>query len=160
VYAREIGDTEFTFGVSGKLIRNVMVMYDRQTESLWSQLLGEAISGEMIGTRLQFLPTWHTSWGEWKEMHRDTIALEKDFRARRDPYSSYYQSGSTGVIGETYDDDRLPAKELVVGVESDGEAKVYPLRVLNSEPIVNDTLAGNDILVTAWTMGYPCTGLL
>jgi hypothetical protein len=147
VYAREIDDREFTFGVSGKLIRNVLVMYDRQTESLWSQLLGEAVSGEMIGTKLQYLPTWLTTWGDWKEIHPESLALEKDFRARRDPYTSYYQSGSTGVIGETFNDDRLAAKELVIGVELDGKAIVYPVRTLNGEPVINDTLADHDILV-------------
>jgi len=147
VYAREIDDREFTFGVSGKLIRNVLVMYDRQTESLWSQLLGEAVSGEMIGTKLQYLPTWLTTWGEWKEMHPQSLALEKDFRARRDPYSSYYQSASTGVIRETFNDDRLPPKEFVIGVELDGESIVYPLRTLSNELAINDSLAGHDILV-------------
>ena len=62
MYAREIDGRTFTFGVSGKLSRNVLIMYDRQTESYWSQLIGEAISGEMIGTRLEFLPSWMTTW--------------------------------------------------------------------------------------------------
>ncbi|MBI3286672.1 MAG: DUF3179 domain-containing protein, partial [Chloroflexi bacterium] len=35
MYARRIGGEEYTFGVSGKLIMNTLVMYDRQTGSLW-----------------------------------------------------------------------------------------------------------------------------
>ena len=147
MYAREIGDREFTFGVSGKLIRNVLVMYDRQTESLWSQLLGEAVSGEMIGTKLQYLPTWQSTWGQWKELHPDTLALEKDFGARRDPYAAYYQSPSAGVIGETFSDDRLQTKDFVIGVELDGEAIAYPIRALNSEPLINDSVSGHEILI-------------
>jgi hypothetical protein len=80
VYAREIEGQEFTFGVSGKLIRNVLVMYDRQTGSLWSQLLGEAIDGDMVGASLSFLPSWMMSWKEWKAMHPDTVALDKNGR--------------------------------------------------------------------------------
>lgn len=147
MYARDIEDRELTFGVSGKLIRNVLVMYDRQTESLWSQLLGEAVSGEMQGTKLEFLPSWHMTWGQWKEMQPNTIALDKGFRGSRDPYTSYYGSGSAGVIGETFIDERLSTKEFVIGVELDDAAIAYPFRVLNDEPVVNDTASGQDILV-------------
>ena len=147
MYAREVDKRELTFGVSGKLIRNVLVMYDRQTESYWSQLLGEAVAGEMQGTKLEYLPSWHTTWGQWKEMHPDTLALEKGFRGGRDPYTGYYQSGSAGVIGETFTDERLATKEFVIGVELEDEVKAYPFRVLNNEPVVNDILSGKEILV-------------
>jgi hypothetical protein len=147
VYAREIEGEEFTFGVSGKLIRNVLVMYDRQTESLWSQLLGESVSGEMLGTKLEFLPSWHTTWGQWKEMHPETVALEKGFRGSHDPYEGYYQSGSSGVIGEAFVDPRLLNKEFVIGLELEETAIAYPFRVLNSEPVVNDTAGDNFPLV-------------
>lgn len=147
MYARQVGERELTFGVSGKLIRNVLVMYDRQTESYWSQLLGEAVAGEMQGTKLEYLPSWHTTWGQWKEMHPDTLALKKGFRDGRDPYTGYYQSGSAGVIGETFTDERLATKEFVSGVELEDEVKAYPFRVLNNEPVVNDMLSGKEILI-------------
>ena len=148
MYAREVDGQEFTFGVSGKLIRNVLVMYDRQTESLWSQLLGEAVAGELQGARLEFLPSWHTTWRQWKEMHPDTLALKKGFRGNRDPYDSYYRSGSAGIIAEKNLDRRLATKEFVLGVELDGAAVAYPFRMLNNEPVINDMVAGRDILVT------------
>jgi hypothetical protein len=149
VYAREIGGQEFTFGVSGKLIRNVLVMYDRQTESLWSQLLGEAVEGEMIGTKLEFLPAWQTTWRQWKELHPNTQALKKGvFGGSRDPYEGYYQSGSAGIIGETFSDDRLFTKEFVIGVELEEATIAYPFRVMADERVVNDNVDGQDILVT------------
>ena len=43
MYARDIAGQELNFGVSGKLIMNALVMFDRQTETLWSQFLGEAV---------------------------------------------------------------------------------------------------------------------
>lgn len=148
MYSREINGAEYTFGVSGKLIRNVLVMYDRQTETLWSQLLGEAVEGELIGTKLEFVPSWMTTWQQWQEMHPDTVALDKGFRSgSRDTYDSYYASGATGVIGETLSDDRLYVKEFITGVELDGAAIAYPFSVLNTEPVVNDTFAGMDLLV-------------
>ena len=66
-----IDNEEYTFGVSGKLIMNVLVMYDRQTDSLWSQLIGEAVDGPLKGTVLEFLPAWQTTWAEWKASGRD-----------------------------------------------------------------------------------------
>ena len=148
MYAREIEGREFTFGVSGKLIRNVLVMYDRQTESYWSQLLGEAVEGDLEGTKLEFLPSWHTTCKQWKEMHPETQALRKGFGGGRDPYGGYYQSGSAGVIGETIHDDRLFTKELVVGVELDETTIAYPYRALNIEPVINDVVGGQDLLIT------------
>lgn len=148
MYAREIDGEEFTFGVSGKLIRNVLVMYDRQTESYWSQLLGEAVAGELEGTKLDFVPSWMMTWQEWKAVHPNTVALDKGWRGGgRDSYASYYGSGSAGVIGETFQDDRLYTKEFVVGIEVDGEAVAYPFSVLNAEPIIHDRIAEQPVLV-------------
>ena len=65
VFDRNIDGKIYDFGVSGKLIRNVLVMYDRQTESYWSQLLGESVAGTMVGTKLEFLPSWMMTWERW-----------------------------------------------------------------------------------------------
>ena len=148
MYSREINGEEYTFGVSGKLIRNVLVMYDRQTESYWSQLLGEAVDGELVGTKLEFVPSWMMSWAQWQELHPDTIALDKQGRrGGRDTYDSYYASGSTGVIPETLRDDRLDVKEFVNGVELDNAVIAYPFRTLNEQPVVNDVVEGETVLV-------------
>ncbi len=149
MYSREIEGEEFTFGVSGKLIRNVLVMYDRQTESLWSQLLGESIEGEMIGARLEFVPSWFTTWAEWKEMFPDTVALDKGGqRGDRDVYDSYFASPSAGVIGETFNDPRLDTKAFIIGVPgASGNGIAYPFDVLESQPVINDTVDGQPLAV-------------
>ena len=148
MYAREIEGQEFSFGVSGKLIRNVLVMYDRQTESYWSQLLGEAVAGTMIGTKLEFLPSWMMTWEQWKELHPDTLALDKQGRrGGSDSYDGYYTSDRAGVIGKTNDDERLYTKEFVVGVELENSAVAYPFSVLNEESIINDSIDENELLV-------------
>ena len=148
MYDREVEDEELTFGVSGKLIRNVLVMYDRETNSFWSQLLGEAVDGEMVGAKLTYLPSWFMTWEEWKEMHPDTIALDKNGRrGSEDVYDSYYASERAGVIGRSKFDERLKTKEFVIGVELENAAIAYPFSVLNHEPIINDSLDGKDFLV-------------
>ena len=147
MYSRLIDGAEYTFGVSGKLIMNVLVMYDRQTDSLWSQLIGEAVDGPLKGTKLEFVPSWQTTWSDWKAQYPDTLALDKGFGGSRDPYTSYYNSSSSGVIGQSTIDDRLYAKEFVIGLEQDGEAVAYPFGVLNEIPVVNDQVGDQQVLV-------------
>lgn len=147
MYSRDVGDQVLTLGVSGKLIRNVLVMYDRETDSLWPQLLGEAIEGPLTGETLEFLPAVHTTWDEWKTQFPDTLALQKGYFGERDQYAGYYNSGRTGVIPETHRDDRLYAKEFVIGVQLQATTAAYPYSVLNNETIVNDTLAGTPLVV-------------
>lgn len=147
MYSREVGGQELSFGVSGKLIMNALVMYDRQTESLWSQILGEAITGPLIGTRLEFVPALHTTWADWRAEHSDTLALVKGYSGAYDSYLGYYQSPRAGVIGETVNDDGLYVKEFVVGVEQNGEAVAYPFSALNEQPVVNDVIGGVPVLV-------------
>ena len=91
MYSREIDGQEYTFGVSGKLIMNALVMYDRQTKSLWGQIIGEAVDGPLAGTKLEFIPAIHTTWSNWKEMHPDTTALAKGYSGSFSNYRSYYR---------------------------------------------------------------------
>jgi len=126
---------------------NVLVMYDRQTDTLWSQLIGEAVDGPLKGTRLEFVPSWQTTWSDWKTQYPDTLALDKGFDGSRDPYTSYYNSSSSGVIGQSTIDDRLYAKEFVIGLEQDGEPVAYPFGVLNEIPVVNDQVGDQQVLV-------------
>ena len=148
MYDREINGTVHDFGVSGKLIMNVLVMYDRQTESYWSQLLGEAVEGPLKGTRLNHYPnSWQTTWGEWRERFPDTIALDKGGAGSGDSYSGYYRSGQTGIHPPAIDDDRLGVKEWVIGVEQNGEAVAYDFDTLFAERVVNDVVGDTETLV-------------
>lgn len=147
MYSRIVDGEEYTFGVSGKLIMNVLVMYDRQTGSLWSQLLGEAVEGPLRGKKLEFLPAWQTTWADWKARHPDTLALVKGYRGADDPYDFYYSSRDAGVIGETTSDERLYVKEFVIGVEHGTDPVAYPFSVLNDQPVVNDVVGDLPLLV-------------
>jgi len=52
---------ELSFGVSGLLYNSDLLLYDRQTESLWSQISKQAIAGPLAGTELTALPLNHTA---------------------------------------------------------------------------------------------------
>ncbi len=147
MYSREVGDEVLEFGVSGKLIMNVMVMYDRQTNSLWSQLLGKAVRGPFEGTELEYLPARQTTWSDWKARHPETRALVKGYSGDFDPYTSYYFSGSAGVIGETRRDDRLQTKQFVIGVDTGQATMAFPFSTLTQQPVVNAQVGDLPILV-------------
>lgn len=137
-----------TFGVSGKLIMNALVMYDHQTGSLWSQFIGQAVKGSLSGTKLEHMSSQLTTWSDWKRQFPDTQALKKGSFSSRDPYTSYYRGNRAGIIGETYTDERLLTKEFVVGLESGGTQKAYPFRHLNGTPVLNDTFQDRPVVVS------------
>ena len=145
MYDRQISaDQVLTFGVSGMLYRNGLIMYDHQTESLWSHILGQAIGGQYQGTQLNFIPALQTDWANWQDLHPDTLVVSPALYGR-DPYESYYASASEGVIGRgaisgggpDRGDDIHP-KEYVIGVRLDGQARAYRFSDLNREPVIND----------------------
>ena len=146
MYARTVKAETLTFGVSGKLIMNALVMYDRETETLWSQFLGEAVEGELLGERLTLVPSRLTTWGDWKAEHPDTLALDTGSRPY-DPYASYYISGRTGIIPEANSDERLSTKELVLGLVGDDSQRAYAHSGLEGEQVVNDVFEGAEIVV-------------
>ena len=147
MYSREVGGEILEFGVSGKLIMNVLVMYDRQTNSLWSQLLGKAVRGPFEGTVLEYLPAWQTTWSDWKSRHPETQALVKGYSGDYDPYASYYSSGAAGVIGETRSDDRLQTKQFIIGVDAGQATMAFPFSKLTQQPVVNADVGDVPILV-------------
>ena len=147
MYARQVEGTLLTFGVSGKLIMNGLVMYDDETDTLWSQVLGEAVRGPLNGTALEVIPSTQTTWATWRELHPDTLVLEKNGGYRSDPYARYYTNRDTGILGETNKDRRLYIKEYVVGVSLGQRSKAYPFSVLNDIPVVNDVIGGRPVLV-------------
>ena len=138
---------ELTFGVSGRLLRNVLIMYDHQTNSEWSQLRGEALTGPMTGTKLRHLAANQMTWREWRERFPHTLALEKPALSI-DSYQGYYESSNTGILGWTLKDPRLYQKEKVIGVVVGDAAIAYAYYTLRQTPVVNDSLNGRQLLVT------------
>ena len=148
MYARDVKGKTLTFGVSGKLIRNSLVMYDRETGTLWSHLTGEALEGPLVGQHLQQVLSEQTTWGRWRSEHPKTLMLEVDpSDVRFDPYQTYYGAPDAGVVGRKRADNRLPVKEKVIGVRLGGEVKAYSFTALGRDRVVNDTVGGVPLVV-------------
>ncbi len=150
VYSREVAGQELTFGVSGKLIMNGLVMFDHQTDTLWSQILGEGVEGAMTGGRLTPIPSQMMTWSAWKAQHPDTLVLSTGGAGNtyiNDTYAGYYASRDAGIMGETHEDDRLTPKEFVLGMVGESVQRAYPLRYLVDSPILNHEFDGRSIVV-------------
>ena len=137
-----------TFGVSGKLIMNAVVMYDHQSDTLWSQFLSRGVKGPLANQPLEIVPVIQTTWQQWLNLHPDTLVLDKRGAYRGDTYEGYYSGGSAGILGEANKDDRLPRKELVMGMVASGLAKAYPFSVISEQTVINDHFAGEAVVVT------------
>ena len=136
VYSGKIDDTIFTFGVSGRLYKSNVLIYDHQTESLWSQLKETAIAGPMVGKKLIKISAQRTTWKRWLIKHPQTKVLSTDTGYARnynlDPYENYYRAlGIMFPVGDVRKD--LPAKEKVLGIEINGDAKAYPLSLFEQK---------------------------
>lgn len=149
MYARTIGSRTLTFGVSGMLFRDALVMYDRETDSLWTQVDGRAIRGPQTGQTLEPLPSVHATWKEWKAAYPDSLVLKKrgEFRT---PYAGYNRDpGKLGIMGRRNQDTRLPPKERILGVRSGGEATAFPLQAVRDARLVHAQVGGLPIVLVA-----------
>ena len=150
MYDREFNGRTLSFGVSGKLYRNSLIMYDRETDSLWSHLLGTAVEGPMKGSMLEMIPSTFTDWATWRRAHPGTLALSPRLSPYgsygRDAYGGYFASPQTGILGTRRKDTRLEDKDLVLGVMAPA-AKAYAYRDLREAGKIRDTLAGEPIEV-------------
>lgn len=141
-----------TFGVSGLLYKSDVLMYDHQTESLWSQISQKAVTGPQTGTRLKLLPLIHTSFGAWKKAHANSVVLSTDtgYRRdyRRDPYVSYGKNDRLMFpVGNI--DSRYPTKTWVIGIEHEGITKAYPFPELSLGPAsFKDHIGGKSIQIS------------
>jgi hypothetical protein len=158
VYSRELDGKTYTFGVSGKLWRDALLMYDHQTRSLWSHITGEAVRGELKGKKLKMLASMpQISWKTWRTNYPDTkvLSVQLDLRnperrmeeRRGDSYARYHASSDTGISGMPYTDNRLRNKDLVVGVKFGELYRAYPFEVFEHRPILNDEIDGEPVLV-------------
>jgi hypothetical protein len=138
------------FGTSGKLYNSNLVMYDRTTNSLWSQAMSQGIVGKLAGIKLERIPFDVAYWKEWKQLFPDSKVLSTDTGSTRpygaDPYGDYYTNGDV-LFPVLNRDDRLGLKEIVVGFENNGQYKAYKLQEIENKKVINDQMKGKPIVL-------------
>jgi len=162
LYDREVEGVVHSFGNSGLLFRGNKLMFDRETNSLWSNIWGKAVVGPLSEKvrELKRYPLDQTTWGQWKQLHPDTkvLLIRTAIRDKRlqipgsDPYrpgEAYrdYRHSPDAIYPVTKRDDRLPPKSWVYGIVIQGQAKAYPMNLLNETRILNDALANTNVLL-------------
>ena len=139
------------FGTSGKLYNSNLIMYDRKTDTYWSQIDGKAIVGELTGQELKEISIDTIVWRDWKnsELSKGSQVLSQDTgfsrNYGRDPYGSYYED-SFLIFPVENRDDRIHAKTVIFGVEIDGKFKAYKEKdLIQSNNLIEDEFAGTKI---------------
>ena len=146
VYARRVGDRTLTFIVSGKLWRDSLIMMDRETETLWSHVTGEAIHGELKGTRLERVPVAYTTWKKWKAKHPDTRVLIKEEPIVGSRYERYQNDPERfGITRAKYVIEKLPGKAVVHGAVVEGDAIAVTDEAMQKTKKMKATVAGQSI---------------
>ncbi|HEV8696215.1 MAG TPA: DUF3179 domain-containing protein [Candidatus Limnocylindrales bacterium] len=155
-FERELDDVVHDFGTTGNLRFSDLVMYDRQTESWWQQATGEAIVGELIGTKLTFLPAQIVSLADFERAHPDGDVLSRETGFNRDygsnPYVGYDTIDQNPFLFDGVLDGRLPPKERVVTVGEGAAAVAFPYSELRKVGVAQ-ARGGGDEIVVFWTPG-------
>jgi hypothetical protein len=155
VFHRTIDNQTVEFRTSGKLYNSNLVMYDRTSESLWSQALSQAIVGEHAGKKLERIPFDVAFWREWKALYPESKVLSQDTGFGRpygvDPYGNYYTDPNI-LFPVSHRDDRLGPKEIVVGLENEGVYRAYPIQQIEDNHIINDEIGDRKIVLMSF---YP-----
>ena len=159
VYDRELDGKLLTFGNTSALYQSDLVMYDHQTGSYWFQAAGEAVVGELTGSRLNLLPSFTMAWGEWKRLYPQTQLLTgiqgspTMFSSRRYSrgFGGDYQSRINDEkfifpVNEKKLDPRLSAGEIVLTVEVGGEVTAFPLEIIG-DGVVNHQVGAEPMAV-------------
>ncbi len=151
-YLRTVDGDVLDFGTSGHLYRSAMVMYDRQTESLWTHFDGRAVVGTAIGTQLERLPVATVSWEQATEAHPDALVLRGDPNDPK-PY------GTNRYVGYDQADEPLPGwfnidipepippMTRVVGVRTDGGELAVPTELVAERGVVTSSIAEREFAI-------------
>lgn len=152
VYEPRIAGQTLNFGVSGLLFDNNLVLFDRATDSLWSQMRVQAVCGTFSGTAPALKAVVQSTWGAWKALHPTTTVVSFSTGFSRNynqyPYGSYDQLDSEQLLfPQSSIDGRRPMKELALGIVEPGQTRAYPYGELGPRSAVNDTVGGRPVVV-------------
>jgi hypothetical protein len=147
----------YTFGTSGDLVNSNLLMYDRETDSRWPQILGQAIVGPSRGHRLEEVPLEWTTWERWRRAHPETVVLSTETGHLRtygdDPYGSYtplggyYEPDSSLLFPVMREDGRFAKKEVFIGAKVGGARLAVRKETLRRRGAVRARIGGVPVAV-------------
>lgn len=145
------GNTRTTFGVSGLLYNANLILYDRNTDSYWSQLKLQCVNGELIGDLPILEPVVETTWKTWKTMFPSTQVLSLETGFSRDyseyPYGPYKTNHDYFVFRAFPENESLPSKQRVFAIINDNKSKVYPFSNMSGGKVIKEAFNGTNYLI-------------
>lgn len=151
VFDRRLDGKLLDFGTTGLLRKSDMVMYDRQTESWWQQILGKGIAGRYTGAELTQLPSAIVSFEEFARAYPDGKVVNRDTGVSRpygnNPYRGYDGIDQSPFLFKGVVDPRLPPMERVMQVSIDGAEKLYPFSRLKGKGVLNDRVGDTPVVL-------------
>jgi hypothetical protein len=155
-YERKVDGEAVEFGTTGRLYNSNLVMYDRKTDTWWTQIDGTAIVGPLTGRRLKAVSIDTVSWGAWKLRHPDSQVLSRETGFERpygnDPYGSYYTDAGIMFPVEA-EDPVIHPKTVVFGIALAGVYKAYREQDVVQAGTIEDTVAGVRIRIVRDSAG-------
>jgi len=144
------GHSNTQFGVSGLLYNSNLILYDRATDSRWSQMLHKSVWGTRVGEERQQLRVMETRFSTLRRMYPSARVLTRNTGWERDynqtPYRSYRTNDSL-LFPVSREDNRLHPKTRVVGIHSDTGSKVYQIDSFGATTqAINDQFEGQSIV--------------
>ncbi|HEV2108931.1 MAG TPA: DUF3179 domain-containing (seleno)protein [Thermomicrobiales bacterium] len=143
--------TVYDFGTTGNLRLSDLVMRDRQTESWWQQLSGEAIVSALTGNALTPVPAQILGWHAFKDAYPDGDGLSRETGFDRpygeNPYPGYDDINSSPFLFDGETAGRLPAMKRVVGLTVGGNTVAYPFSALAESGAINDEVGGQPVAI-------------
>lgn len=148
VYDRTVQGKELSFGVSGKLHGLDSLLYDRTTDSLWSQVTGESVSGKMSGQKLTQIAAPAMTLKEFSTQYPTGQVLSKftGFVRNYDDLSYGDYAASAGGEAAITSKGLWHPKTNIVGIEVGGKFKAYPEDAIEKKTIT-DTFAGQRLRI-------------
>ncbi len=160
VFDPSVGGDKRDFIVSGLLFKSNLVMLDRQTESLWNQMLLGSQCGIDRGAELARYSVVETTWEDWKVRYPNTTVVTPNTGFSNRPYFQYpyldYADPDNDFVDflppNTEWSRQLKTKELVLGVFDGSDALAFSLERLAAagvSHVVNDQVGSTPFVVAA-----------
>ena len=151
VFKRNHQGITYDFGTSGLLRHSDLVMYDRQTESLWQQFTGEAIVGVMTGEQLLMIPSGLIGFEQFQAANPAGKILSKETGYSREygrnPCPGYDDIRNNPFLFRNPVDERLPAMARVVTVSDGKYHNAYPVELLEKLGVIHHQLGNQAVVI-------------
>jgi len=150
---RVINGQTTTFGVSGKLFNTNLMPFDRQTESYWSQLRLDCVTGELINEKSDNIMFFETTWKTWISLYPNAPIISTNTGFNRNynqyPYGEYKTDNSLLFFPVDNQSNALPQKERVLSLYLNDITKVYTFDSFSESRVnvITDIVDGQNIIV-------------